>query len=69
MRDRILHIISLLVISFVVVSCSTMQDDDTHLAGGDGYITLQFSVPGVQMRGEVEDNEYESYLRDRKSVV
>ena len=55
--------------SLVLASCTTVYDDDTLLSGTDGSITLNFSVSGVQMRGEVEDNEYESYLSHIDVVI
>ena len=54
--------------SFVAVSCSTVFDDDTTY-GDNGYITLNFKAPGVSTRGEVEDNEYESYMSHLDVVI
>lgn len=68
MKHRVLHIIALLVMSFVAVSCSTVFDDDTTY-GDNGYITLNFKAPGVSTRGEVEDNEYESYMSHLDVVI
>ena len=53
----------------MVVSCATVFDDDPLLSNDDNYITLNFSVPGVETRGEVADNEYESYLSHLDVVV
>ena len=48
--------------SLMVASCTTIFDNGQDVANDSGYITLQFQTPGVTTRGEVEDNEYESYL-------
>ena len=53
----------------MVVSCATEFEDSTILSGDDDYITLSLNVPGVQTRGEVADNEYESYLSHIDVVV
>ena len=68
MRDRILHIIALLALSLVAVSCATVFDDDAIVAHDD-YLTLSFQVPGVETRGEVADNEFESYLSHLDVVI
>ena len=68
MRDRILHIIALLMMSLVAVSCATVFDDDAIVAHDD-YLTLSFQVPGVGTRGEVADNEFESYLSHLDVVI
>ncbi len=54
--------------SFVAASCSPGFEDEI-ITGGDNYITLNFRTPGVQTRGEVEDNEYESYMSHLDVVV
>ena len=53
--------------SLAVVSCTNTLDDDT--LDDDRYITLNFNVPGVTMRGEAADNEFESYLSHIDVVV
>lgn len=68
MKDRILHIIALLALSLVAVSCATVFDDDAIVAHDD-YLTLSFQVPGVGTRGEVADNEFESYLSHLDVVI
>lgn len=68
MKDRILHIIALLMMSLVAVSCATVFDDDAIVAHDD-YLTLSFQVPGVGTRGEVADNEFESYLSHLDVVI
>ena len=68
MRDRILHIIALVAMSLMVVSCSTVLDDEPGL-NGDNYITLNFKVPGVDTRGEVADNDFESYVSHLDVVI
>ncbi len=69
MKERILHIILMFVLPLMVVSCATEFEDSTILSGDDDYITLSLNVPGVQTRGEVADNEYESYLSHIDVVV
>ena len=68
MTDRILHIIVLFVMSLMAMSCSTVFDDDT-IIDGENYITLNFKTPGVETRGEVADNEFESYLSHLDVVI
>lgn len=68
MKDRILHIIAMLMMSLVAVSCATVFDDDAIVAHDD-YLTLSFQVPGVETRGEVADNEFESYLSHLDVVI
>jgi hypothetical protein len=53
----------------MVVSCATEFEDSTILLGDNGYITLNLNVPGVGTRGEVADNEYESYLSHIDVVI
>ncbi len=69
MKERILHIILMFVLPLMVVSCATEFEDDTILSGDNGYITLNLNVPGVGTRGEVADNEYESYLSHIDVVI
>ncbi|MBO7199203.1 MAG: hypothetical protein J6V26_04140 [Alistipes sp.] len=68
MKDRILHIIAFVMMSLVAISCSTMFDDDTTHKQ-DNYITLSFSTPGVETRGEVADNEYESAMSHLDVII
>ncbi len=69
MKERILYIISLFAMSLMVVSCSAEFDDEHLLSNEEEYITLCLNVPGVSTRGEVADNEYESYLSHIDVVV
>ena len=55
--------------SLMVVSCSAEFDDEHLLSNEEDYITLCLNVPGVSTRGEVADNEYESYLSHIDVVV
>ena len=55
--------------SLMVVSCSAEFDDEYLLSNEEDYITLCLNVPGVSTRGEVADNEYESYLSHIDVVV
>ena len=68
MKDRILHIIVLFMMSLMAMSCSTVFDDEPRLER-DNYITLNFRTPGVETRGEVADNEYESYMSHLDVVI
>ncbi len=56
------------VMSLIAVSCSAVFDDE-QMPNGDNYITLSFKTPGVDTRGEVADNEYESYLSHLDVVI
>ena len=69
MKAKILHIIALLVMPLLVVSCSTVFDDNGVGAVEDSYITLNLRVPGVSTRGEVEDNEYEAFMSHIDVVI
>ena len=68
MKDRILHIIVLFMMSLMAMSCSTVFDDEPRLER-DNYITLNFRTPDVETRGEVADNEYESYMSHLDVVI
>jgi hypothetical protein len=59
---------TLVMMSLIATSCSTLFDDEIA-ANGDNYITLNFKVPGVATRGEVADNEYESYMSHIDVVI
>ena len=67
MKDRILHIIALLLVPLLVTCCSTAIDE--QLGAGDGYITLSFKTPGVDVRAEVEDNDFESFMSHLDVVI
>ena len=54
--------------SLMAMSCSTVFDDDT-IIDGENYITLNFKTPGVETRGEVADNEFESFLSHLDVVI
>lgn len=62
------YIIAMLVMPLFVVSCSDALDEEM-LSGEDNYITLNFRIPGVETRGEVADNEFESYLSHLDVVI
>lgn len=50
------------------VSCTDLTDD----MGGaeqDGAIVLHFSTPGVDVKGSVEDNEFESYMSHLDVII
>ncbi len=68
MRDRILHIIVMFVMSLIAVSCSAVFDDEP-MPNGDNYITLSFKTPGVDTRGEVADNECEAAMSHIDVVI
>ena len=68
MKDRILHIIAVLALLLVAMSCSTELDDYPTIDNKE-YITLNFSASGVETRGEVADNEFESYLSHLDVVI
>lgn len=54
--------------SLIAVSCSAVFDDE-QMPNGDNYITLSFKTPGVDTRGEVADNEYESAMKHIDVVI
>lgn len=56
------------MMSLMAMSCSTVFDDEPRLER-DNYITLNFRTPGVETRGEVADNEYESYMSHLDVVI
>ena len=56
------------MMSLVAVSCATVFDDDA-IVTHDDYLTLSFQVPGVGTRGEVADNEFESFLSHLDVVI
>ena len=68
MKDRVLHIIALLLVPLVVTCCSTALDEQIG-TGGDKYIILNFKTPGVGVRAEVEDNEFESFMSHLDVVI
>ncbi len=68
MKDRILHIIAMFVMSLIAVSCSAVFDDEP-MPNGNNYITISFKTPGVDTRGEVADNEYESAMKHIDVVI
>ncbi len=59
MKNRILYIISLLMMQLIAVSCADMAEE---MIGQRGEIVLHFYTPGVAVKGTVEDNECESYM-------
>lgn len=56
------------VMSLFAVSCSAVFDDE-QMHNGDNYITISFKTPGVDTRGEVADNEYESAMKHIDVVI
>ncbi len=63
MKDRILHIITLMVILLSAVSCiSDLDEIKTGTPEGKKYITLSFQTSGVATRATEEDTECESYM-------
>lgn len=61
MKNLILYILSLLILSIGAVSCTDMSDE-MDLSGRDDAIRLSFSTSGVSVKGTVEDNACESYM-------
>lgn len=51
-----------------MASCTMLPGEEVGV-GENGYITLNFQTPSVVARGEVEDNEYESYMSHLDVVV
>ena len=70
MKDRILHIIALLVMLLTAVSCTSDLDEvKTGTSEGEKYITLNFQTPGVATRATELDNACESYMSHIDVVV
>lgn len=70
MKDRILHILALMVMLLTAVSCTS--DLDEVKTGGseeDKYITLNFQTSGVATRATEPDNACESYMSHIDVVV
>ena len=61
MKNRILYILSLLMMAFWTESCVDLSEavDPTV---EDGAIILHFQTPGVAVKGTIEDNACESYM-------
>ena len=57
-----------MLILLAAVSCSDLTDDMGG-AGQDGAIVLHFSTPGVDVKGSVEDNEFESYMSHLDVII
>ena len=68
MKNRILYIIALIVMPFMVSSCTSAFDED-NIEQKNNYITLNFKAPGIGTRGEVADNEFESFMSHIDIVV
>ena len=61
MKNKILYIFSLLMISLAVSSCDGVFDD-VVLSGDEEGLVLHFQTPGVAVKGTVADNACESYM-------
>lgn len=61
MKNRILYILSLLMVALWTVSCIDLSEDVDPTVE-DGAIVLHFRTPGVAVKGTIEDNECESYM-------
>ena len=53
---------------FMVSSCTSAFDED-NIEQKNNYITLNFKAPGIGTRGEVADNEFESFMSHIDIVV
>lgn len=70
MKDKILYIVTLMVMLLSAVSCTSELDEvKTGTSDGEKYITLYFQTPGVTTRATEEDNECESYMSHIDVVV
>lgn len=69
MKNRILHIIAMVALLLSATSCSTMLDESVVAPGDAHYITLSYQTSGVDTRGEVEDNEFESFMNHLDVVI
>lgn len=61
MKNKILYIFSLLMISLAVSSCDGVFDD-VVLSGDEEGLVLHFQTPDVAVKGTVADNACESYM-------
>lgn len=61
MKNKIQYLLSLLMMSLAVASCTAMLDDAV-LSGKDEAIVLHFCTPDVNVKGTVADNACESYM-------
>lgn len=61
MKNKILYIFSLLMISLAVSSCDGVFDDAV-LSGDEEGLVLHFQTPDVAVKGTVADNACESYM-------
>ena len=52
----------------MVSSCTSAFDED-NIEPKNNYITLNFKAPGIGTRGEVADNEFESFMSHIDIVV
>ena len=67
-RIFIKYIYAFMLILLGAVSCTDLTDD----MGGteqDGAIVLHFSTPGVDVKGSVEDNEFESCMSHLDVII
>ena len=67
-RIFIKYIYAFMLILLGAVSCTDLTDD----MGGseqDGAIVLHFTTPGVDVKGSVEDNEFESYMSHLDVII
>ena len=70
MKERVLHIIAMFMVSLMAASCSTtFEEEIVSPSNDDNRITLIFNTPGVQTRGEVADNECESAMSHLDVVI
>ena len=55
--------------SLAVTSCSNIFEPGEDVTSDNGHITLHFNAPSVMLRGEVADNEYESFMSHLDVIV
>lgn len=57
-----------MLMPLLLVSCTTSSNDYIEVEDSE-YITLNFRTPGVSTRGEVADNECESFMSHIDVVI
>ena len=67
-KNHMLYILSMLMISLWAVSCAALSDDEI-LGQDDDFIVLDFNMSGVAAKGPIEDNACESLMKHIDVVI
>lgn len=68
MNNKILYILSLLMMMLATASCTDLSDD-IDPTGQNSAIVLHFRTPDVTVKGTVEDNACESYMSHLDVII